>query len=71
MYEAAAVAFMCCEADGAAVDETGSPILDIPPRHHHQRSALYVGSRPLVEEIAGALRGTGEPPDLSGPCAKA
>jgi len=27
-----------------------------------------VGSRPLVEEIAGILRGGGARPDLSGPC---
>jgi len=68
MYEASVVAFMCCEAGGSAVDEQGLPILDIKPDHHHQRTALYVGSRPLVEEIAGILRGGGARPDLSGPC---
>lgn len=57
MYEAAVVAFMCREAGGTAVDETGTPILDIQPKKHHQRTALYVGSKPLVEEIAGVLRG--------------
>jgi fructose-1,6-bisphosphatase I len=56
MYEAAVVAFMCREAGGDAVDETGTPILEIQPENHHQRTALYVGSNPLVEEIAQILR---------------
>ena len=56
MYEAAVVAFMCCEAGGDAVNEKGIPILDIQPGNHHQRTALYVGSKPLVDEIAEVLR---------------
>ena len=56
MYEAAVVAFMCREAGGDAVDETGTPILDIEPASHHQRTALYVGSKPLIDEIAKILR---------------
>ncbi|MBI5528933.1 MAG: hypothetical protein HY897_21600 [Deltaproteobacteria bacterium] len=56
MYEANVAAFMCREAGGHAVDETGTPVLDVLPRDHHQRSALYVGSRPLVDEIARVLR---------------
>ena len=56
MYEAAVVAFMCREAGGDAVDETGTPILDIQPETQHQRTALYVGSKPLVDEIAQVLR---------------
>lgn len=55
MYEASVVAFMCREAGGHAIDETGTPILDIQPTDHHQRSALYVGSRPLVEKMARIL----------------
>jgi len=55
MYEAAVVAFICAEAGGAAVDETGRPILDIQPKKAHQRSALYVGSKPLVEDVAEVL----------------
>ena len=50
MYEAAVVAFICQEAGGAAVNEKGAPILEIIPEHHHQRSALYVGSKRLVED---------------------
>jgi len=55
MYEAAVVAFMCQEAGGAAVDEMGRPILDIQPNDPHQRSALYAGSKPLVDDIARVL----------------
>jgi fructose-1,6-bisphosphatase I len=56
MYEAAVVAFMCREAGGDAVDETGTPILDIEPKKHHQRTALYVGSKPLIDEIQKVLK---------------
>ena len=55
MYEAAVVAFMCREAGGMAVNEKGTPILDMTPGHHHQRTALYVGSKGLVEDIAKVL----------------
>jgi fructose-1,6-bisphosphatase I len=57
MYEAAVVAFMCREAGGGAVDETGTAILDIGPQKPHQRTALYLGSKPLVEEIGLILKG--------------
>jgi fructose-1,6-bisphosphatase I len=57
MYEAAVVAFMCHEAGGDAVDEEGIAILEIQPKEYHQRTALYVGSKPLVDEIAQILRG--------------
>jgi fructose-1,6-bisphosphatase I len=56
MYEAAVVAFMCREAGGDAVDETGTPILEIQPKNQHQRTALYVGSKPLVDEITVVLK---------------
>lgn len=57
LYEANVVSFMCREAGGDAVDETGTPILDIKPEKHHQRTTLYVGSKPLVDDIAKILRG--------------
>ncbi len=57
MYEAAVVAFMCREAGGDAVDETGTPVLDVQPKDHHQRTALYVGSKPMVADITGILSG--------------
>jgi fructose-1,6-bisphosphatase I len=56
MYEASVVAFMCQEAGGTAVNEQGVPILDIVPSKQHQRSALYVGSKKLVEDIARCLK---------------
>lgn len=55
LYEASVVAFMCKEAGGLAVDEKGTPILDIQPTNHHQRTALYVGSKPLVDDITRIL----------------
>jgi fructose-1,6-bisphosphatase I len=57
LYEAAVVSFMCHEAGGDAIDERGTPILDIQPQKHHQRTALYVGSKRLVEDIGRALKG--------------
>lgn len=56
MYEASVVAFMSQEAGGDAVDERGEPILDIVPQGPHQRTALYAGSKPMVEEIASILK---------------
>jgi len=55
MYEASVVAFICSEAGGAAIGETGNPILNVQPKGPHQRSALYVGSKPLVEDITQSL----------------
>ena len=59
MDEASVVAFMCREAGGMAVNEAGIPILEIQPGKHHQRTALYVGSKKLVEDIGGVLREKG------------
>ena len=56
MYEANVVAFMCKEAGGHAVDETGDPILSVKPTDHHQRTSLYVGSKEVVDDIAKTLR---------------
>ncbi|GAB4298643.1 MAG: class 1 fructose-bisphosphatase [Myxococcota bacterium] len=58
MYEAAVTAFIAEEAGGAAINEQGENILDIIPQHRHQRTSLYVGSKPLVEEIRTALKKT-------------
>jgi fructose-1,6-bisphosphatase I len=57
LYEANVVSFMCKEAGGAAIDETGTPILDIKPAKHHQRTTLYVGSKPVIEDLAKTLKG--------------
>ena len=56
MYEAAVVSFICREAGGHAVDESGTPILEINPGKPHQRTALYVGSKILVNDIAQVLK---------------
>jgi len=56
MYEASVVAFIAKEAGGLAVGENGEDILDVVPKSRHQRSALYVGNRELVEKIRVALK---------------
>lgn len=56
MYEANVVAFMCREAGGEAVDENGIPIMDIPPQTHHQRTALYVGSKKMINNVQKILK---------------
>ena len=56
MYEANPMAFLVEQAGGAA--STGSKrILDIEPTDLHQRTPLYIGSRPLVEKAEAFLRG--------------
>ena len=42
-----------------AVNEAGIPILEIQPEKHHQRTALYLGSKKLVEDIAQVLKTKG------------
>lgn len=56
LYEANVAAFIAREAGGAAIDEQGRDILGIEPASPHQRTALYVGSRPLVESMRERLR---------------
>lgn len=56
MYEANVVAMMCKEAGGAAINEEGDSILDINPEKHHQRTTLYVGSKPMIEDITKILK---------------
>ncbi|HMO16774.1 MAG TPA: hypothetical protein PKA63_02865 [Oligoflexia bacterium] len=55
MYEAAVVSFIAHEAGGFAVDEQGRDVLDVLPDDRHQRSALYVGNKELVENIQRVL----------------
>jgi fructose-1,6-bisphosphatase I len=57
LYEANVAAFIAREAGGFAIDEHGDDILEIEPGSPHQRTALYVGSRALVEDIRERLRG--------------
>ena len=56
LYEANVAAFIAREAGGIAIDEKGNDILEIEPESPHQRTALYVGSPPLVESMRGRLR---------------
>lgn len=56
LYEANVAAFIAREAGGMAIDEEGNCILDIVPEEPHQRTALYVGSKPLVENIREKLK---------------
>jgi len=55
LYEANVAAFIAREAGGTAIDENGNDILEIAPESPHQRTALYVGSRPLVESMRERL----------------
>jgi fructose-1,6-bisphosphatase I len=55
LYEANVAAFIAREAGGMAIDERGDDILEIAPKGPHQRTALYVGSRPLVESVRKRL----------------
>ncbi len=59
LYEANVTAFITREAGGIAIDENGNDILEIKPESPHQRTALYIGSRPLVENIRKRLREKG------------
>jgi len=59
LYEANVAAFIAREAEGTAIDEEGNEILEITPASPHQRTALYVGSRSLVESIRTRLRERG------------
>jgi fructose-1,6-bisphosphatase I len=59
LYEANVAAFIAREAGGMAIDEQGNEILEITPESPHQRTALYVGSAPLVESIRQRLREAG------------
>ena len=56
LYEANVAAFIAREAGGMAIDENGNDILEIIPEEPHQRTALYVGSRELIESIRSKLR---------------
>ena len=56
LYETAVVSFMAKESGGFAVNEFGQDVLDVVPTSRHERSALYVGNRSLVEGIQKVLR---------------
>ncbi len=55
LYEAYPMAWLIEEAGGAATDGV-QPILDIQPTRLHQRTALFLGPRALLEKIAQTLQ---------------
>lgn len=55
LYEAYPMAWLVEEAGGAATNGV-QPILDIRPTGLHQRTALFLGPRALLEKIAQALQ---------------
>ena len=55
LYEAAPLAFLIKQANGYASDGR-RPILEITPAHLHQRTALYIGNRQLVEQVETFIR---------------
>ena len=56
MYECAVAACIVKEAGGAAVDENGIDINEIAPTKRHQRTALYVGNKEMVEDVRQVLK---------------
>ena len=59
LYEAGPLAFLIEQAGGYASDGH-RPILDIVPTHPHQRVALYIGNRSLVERLEALVRQEGD-----------
>ena len=55
LYEAAPLAFLIEHANGYASNGR-RPILDIAPEHLHQRTALFIGNRNLVEQVEAFIR---------------
>jgi fructose-1,6-bisphosphatase I len=56
LYECNVVALIAREAGGIAIDEKGRNILEVQPESNHQRTAIYVGSPEVIEEIREVLR---------------
>ena len=55
LYEAAPLAFLIEQANGYASDGR-RPILDVVPTELHQRTALFIGNRHLVEQLEAFIR---------------
>ena len=64
LYEAAPLAFLVDQANGYASNGRQS-ILDIVPRELHQRTALFIGNRWLVEQAEDFIRQEEEDPTHS------
>lgn len=57
LYEAAPMAMIVEQAGGRAITDDGRRILDIEPRHLHQRVPLIIGSRHDVDLAEQFIRG--------------
>ncbi|MCA9867308.1 MAG: class 1 fructose-bisphosphatase [Anaerolineae bacterium] len=66
LYEAAPLAFLIEQANGYASNGRQS-ILDIVPRELHQRTALFIGNRWLVEQVERFIRQEEDPAQLMNP----
>lgn len=55
MYECIPVAFLAEQAGGKASDGFRR-ILDIPIRHIHQRTPLFIGSKQMVEKAESLMQ---------------
>jgi fructose-1,6-bisphosphatase I len=62
LYEAAPLGFIAQQAGGYASSGT-QPILDIEPTGLHQRTPLFIGNRPLVEQAEQFIRQHDTTPD--------
>ena len=56
LYEAFPMAFLAESVGGSASNGT-TPILDLIPEKHHERTPLFVGNSDNVNEIVQALNG--------------
>jgi fructose-1,6-bisphosphatase I len=55
MYECNPMAFIIEQAGGRAIDGK-QRIMDIQPKHIHQRSPIYIGSRQNVTDVETLLK---------------
>jgi fructose-1,6-bisphosphatase I len=55
LYEAGPLAYLIDQAGGYASDGY-RPLLEVTPTHIHQRTALFIGNRPLVERLEAFIR---------------
>jgi len=56
LYECNVIANIVRAAGGEAIDENGTLITDLKPKHIHQRSSLIVGNKKLILSLQKALK---------------
>ena len=59
LYECNVVANIIRAAGGDAIDDSGTPILDIKPSKLHQRSSLIVGDKKIIRSLQKILSADG------------